>query len=113
MADKTIAELAPTLVAAGLAEEEILEKVTAEKKPAAPYYGEIQPKRWREALALLVDEPHLTDAQIAARVPNMLKRPELVTAMRAEVAALKANPNAKPSAQQALKEAPIEEELKP
>ncbi|MFA4971424.1 MAG: hypothetical protein WC683_02340 [bacterium] len=90
---KTIAELAPTLVAGGLSETEIKDAAHAEpvvKPPAQD--APIQPKRYREAMALLLAEPGISDADVVKRVASM--RLDVVAKLRGEVAAVKADKTA-------------------
>lgn len=98
MADKTIAELAPTAIAAGLTEDEVKAASKPVVKPAeVAILPPIQPKRYREALAILQLEPGLSDVIVAGRVASM--RPEVVAELRKELAAVKASPTAKTTAE--------------
>ena len=91
---KTVAELAPLLSDNGISEEEIKvhAHAPAKDKPVGQH-AIIQPKRYREAMALIVGFPDLTDEKVASQVASM--RPEVVAQMRAELAAVKADPEAK------------------
>lgn len=98
---KTIAELAPTLVAGGLSETEIKDAAQAEPVVKPPAQDAIiQPKRYREAMALLLARPELTDAQIVMGYPDehgkhvegvASMRADVVAKLRAELAAVKAD----------------------
>lgn len=110
MADETtIAQLAPTISAA-MDEAEVREKAVTPAPVAAP--GVVpppQPKRIREAFELLRKHPELTDAEISAKVASM--QVPIVATLRAELAAIKAAPATKTTAEiEATKVvAPVEE----
>ena len=95
--EKTIADLAPTMLAGGISEDEIAETLApVEKDPVVAVDPMPQPKRYKEAFKLLVEHPELSDREISNRVASM--RQDIVSSMRAELQALQAAPETKTTA---------------
>ena len=96
--EKTIADLAPTMLAGGISEDEIAETLTPAEEVLVVATDPIpQPKRYKEAFKLLVSSSELSDREISNRVASM--RPDIVAAMRSELSALQKAPDTKTTTQ--------------
>lgn len=84
----TIAQLAPTLVAAGLSIKELKANLRPHNSPAAPAPHPISKKRYEQAMKMLIKHPELSDATIAKNVTTIT--PSIVASLRAEVEAVQA-----------------------
>jgi hypothetical protein len=87
----TIAQLAPTLIAAGLSAAELKKELRPHNAPAAILDPAIPPKRYRQAYLLLAKHPEMTNEQIAAKVTTITSA--IVATIRAEVEAVIAKLN--------------------
>lgn len=84
----TIAQLAPTLVAAGLPVKDIKVALRPHNAPTPPPVPAVQLKRYNRAMRLIAKSPTLTDAEVASLVTTIT--PAMVATIRAEVVAVQA-----------------------
>lgn len=82
----TIAQLAPTLIAAGFTPRELRVELRPKNAPPPPQAPKVQKKRYEQAVRLLAKFPGMSDEEVATKVTTIT--PEIVAAIRAEVASV-------------------------